>query len=686
MSTPANLRASTERFQVLLGWVDVGFFATNFRVERFDPQNPQRGWELIATTHSTFSGDARVVGGQTYTYRVIALRDGQVSSPSASVSITIPIRPPPQFHAFLRPTGLSGAFTSTHRVDLSWTDPGLDVGFLVERRIEFQPWVQIATTATNQSSYSDVAALDGVSLSYRVTTLGTLSNSQPSSELSLASSLAQITSLTATALGPDQLRLTWADPSLSEDTFLVQRRLQQVSLPGGILPARYSTTGNHYAYVPGLIDRPAAKDAANSLTFLGAKGHLATLTSLGENFFVMALPAAQRGWIAGNDGADPGTWRYFMGAEAGQTFWTGGLGGSVGSTGYYANWAPGEPNGGFQHYWVHTELDGTWNDRDSPHAGLVQGYFVEFPTQSITGSDWATVGNLPANSTSLTDAVAPGTAYDYLVLVLKSGSGAPVPNLVWLASTPDHPSPTSPMTTSVGSSQVSLSWTDAGAETSYLVQRRLRWDPLPGGGFPSRNPSNGNHYALVAASGISPTGARAAAAGLSFLAQPGHLANLTSQAETDFVVFNLYQFRGWLGGTYRTADSTWRFDDGPEAGTTFWVGGLGGSLGATGYAPWNPNEPNGPYTSASAVHMDNPFGLWNDRSAASSFVPGYLAEFETSAITSGFDFSTVATLPADSTSHMDTTVAASTAYEYRVIAVYSSGNSPPSNVVQATTP
>ena len=76
--------------------------------------------------------------------------------------------------------------------------------------------------------------------------------------------------------------------------------------------------------------------------------------------------------------------------------------------------------------------------------------------------------------------------------------------------------------------------------------------------------------------------ARADALSRSHLFQQGYLATVTSAAENDFLL-TLASGENWLGGSDQDLEGTWRWVDGPEAGTIFWLGvcaaegpGLGG--------------------------------------------------------------------------------------------------------------
>lgn len=103
-----------------------------------------------------------------------------------------------------------------------------------------------------------------------------------------------------------------------------------------------------------------ARADADSRSYLGRPGHLASLTSADENAFVMAsFSMPFRTWIGGwqpdgdTDVNAPWEW------VTGETF-------------AYTNWGPGEPNGGLSENHLDILFNGNWNDE----AGWIDNYFL----------------------------------------------------------------------------------------------------------------------------------------------------------------------------------------------------------------------------------------------------------------------------------------------------------------------
>lgn len=156
---------------------------------------------------------------------------------------------------------------------------------------------------------------------------------------------------------------------------------------------------------------------------------------------------------------------------------------------------------------------------------------------------------------------------------------------------------------------------------------------------PILNPGNGNHYDLIPGT-LTWAQARDAAAGMTFMGQPGHLATITTASENAFIVNNFGNpadgsFGAWFGGQ-GGAGNNWFWAVGPEAGDQF-------STGQTptpphNYANWGGVEPNNP-GGVSWFNLGSSFsgilhGQWADSGSGNPTAGDpafhYIVEFETS--------------------------------------------------------
>lgn len=129
---------------------------------------------------------------------------------------------------------------------------------------------------------------------------------------------------------------------------------------------------HYYEFFADALTWQDALAAAQTKTYLGLTGYLATLTDAEENRFAsVTVAGGVLAWISGSDDGAEGNWTWRDGPEAGQAL-------------TYFNWNGGEPNnvaGGenfLQTNWANGS--GGWNDHGGPgtNAGQANGFLVEY--------------------------------------------------------------------------------------------------------------------------------------------------------------------------------------------------------------------------------------------------------------------------------------------------------------------
>jgi len=132
-------------------------------------------------------------------------------------------------------------------------------------------------------------------------------------------------------------------------------------------------------------------------------------------------------------------------------------------------------------------------------------------------------------------------------------------------------------------------------------------------------PSTGHFYEYVSNPGITWNNARTLAETYTYFGLQGYLATITSPEEAQ-LSGEQAAGAGWIGGSDEAVEGVWRWMTGPEDGTIFWNGGIGGST--PNYANWNTDEPNDCCSSVTGeenyAHVTSPGigtpGSWNDLS------------------------------------------------------------------------
>ncbi|WP_254454485.1 T9SS type B sorting domain-containing protein [Flavobacterium sp. M31R6] len=153
---------------------------------------------------------------------------------------------------------------------------------------------------------------------------------------------------------------------------------------------------HYYQFVssPG-ISWGNAKRAAESSSYFGLKGYLATITTLDEAKFI-GEQLSGNGWIAGSDALKEGEWRWQSGPEMGTIFWNGLQAGYTTTFAYWNNYKEPDNGGiidfikrpGVEDYAYITDPNngqkGTWNDlelygvEDPTKFNHPKGYIVEY--------------------------------------------------------------------------------------------------------------------------------------------------------------------------------------------------------------------------------------------------------------------------------------------------------------------
>jgi hypothetical protein len=163
-------------------------------------------------------------------------------------------------------------------------------------------------------------------------------------------------------------------------------------------PVASGGNDHYYMHIAQTVTWQEAADLAAAFTFNGMPGYLTTITSAGENNFIINN-FNQRGWLGGSDAAVEGEWRWVVGPEAGQMFFKGKYPDPTRVTLIYADWGGNEPNDydntrfgfpypGEDYVQFDPARGGEWND--SPGAPQTDsGFYVEFSAVVPEGSTLA---------------------------------------------------------------------------------------------------------------------------------------------------------------------------------------------------------------------------------------------------------------------------------------------------------
>jgi hypothetical protein len=223
-ATPSGLYATVvSPYRVDLSWTDHALDEIYFRIERTPASTIAYVQIGIRRADVTTFSDVTVHPASVYRYRVTAVNEVGGSLPSNPATAVTPEVVPDA------PTKLTAAAISGTRIDLAWTDNATnETGFAIERIPIFTggAYVQIATVAANVTTFSDLTAQPAWTHYYRVLATNSAGSSAPSNEASATTPEvppAAPTQLVATAVGANEIDLSWLDNSTNELEFVIER-------------------------------------------------------------------------------------------------------------------------------------------------------------------------------------------------------------------------------------------------------------------------------------------------------------------------------------------------------------------------------------------------------------------------------------------------------------------------------
>lgn len=278
--SPANLHATLATETALdLSWIDRSTDEDGFEVERSTSgtfQTIDESVDLPAGT--TGFHDAGLTMATTYYYRVSAFNSAGASA-YATTSVATPSGP-------LAPASVAAVNDTASDVRLQWVDRStIETGYRVERsgvsnfyNIDFA-----VTLPANFTTFDDPSVQPRHTYFYRVTTLGSASNSSPVLVTVTTPDVppAAPSNLQALPLSSTEIDLTWTDNSTNATGFTVERS----SGSGFVGIARTNTTSfadtgvaplGVYSYRVEAVNTAGQSDASNTATAQAPPSQLVT--------------------------------------------------------------------------------------------------------------------------------------------------------------------------------------------------------------------------------------------------------------------------------------------------------------------------------------------------------------------------------------------------------------------------
>ena len=394
------------------------------------------------TGATTFYSSTGLTTNTAYTYKVSAINSLGTSTASSESSAT----PKSSSTAAApgSPTGLVATAVSPTKIDLTWSAPSNNggypiTGYKIQYRTGSNQYADlVANTASTTTAFSHNGITAGQLYVYRVyaiTLFATSEKSSPESPpiqpktASTAKAPGAPTGITAIAVSPTKIDLTWSAPSNN----------------GG-----YPITGYKIEYKKGTGSyTPLASNTANSTT---SYSHTGLTTDAAYTYKVSAINSIGTSAASSESSATP--------------------------TSSSTATAPGAPSGLTATAVSATQINLSWS---APSSGgsAITGYKIEYKSGTGSYSVLANTASTAYSHTGLTT----GTAYTYKVSAINSigtstasseSSATPTSTSQPAASTaPGSPSLTA---TAVSATQINLSWSapssGGSAITGYKIEAK----------------------------------------------------------------------------------------------------------------------------------------------------------------------------------------------------------------------
>jgi len=432
-AAPGNLAATTvSNTKINLAWLDNSTNEDSFKIERASTSSAQASagslpgstgspgaFALIARVGANTKKflDSSLTANTAYFYRVRAANAGGASNYSNEAgATTLPDKP-------AAPGNLTAITASQTQINLSWQDQAANEdSFKIERRIGVAGnFVGIATVGSNVTKFADNGLAEKTEYSYRLCAFNLGGHSEYSNEAAattLPGPPAPPENLTATPLSGSRLALAWQDNATNEDGFKIERKKGATGAY-----AQVATLG------PDLKQFADSTLATNTLYFYRVRAFNVTSHS-----------------------------NYTNEASA-KTF----------------SAAPAAPGNLTATAVSNKRINLAWLDNSANEDSFI----IERRKGGSTGSpagEYAQVGVVAANNKIFSDQnLAAGTEYFYRVRTVNGGGPSDYSNLASATTFPDPPVRPGHLTaTPAGSSRINLAWTDSSDnETGFRIERRI---------------------------------------------------------------------------------------------------------------------------------------------------------------------------------------------------------------------
>ncbi len=205
---------------ISLAWADNSAFETGFVVERAPDGGGFSRVALVVANQVAFNNAEGIAPATCYQYRVQAVNDLGPSTYSDPVRVCTPGLPAQPINLTVS-VGASGDVAA-----LGWTDRADNESeFVLERSVNGGSFMQLGSTAANQTAYADLSVARGNCYRYRIKARNAVGDSPYSNEATANVPVAAPSGLSLNNSAVAQIQLSWQDNSGNESGFKVFRAI-----------------------------------------------------------------------------------------------------------------------------------------------------------------------------------------------------------------------------------------------------------------------------------------------------------------------------------------------------------------------------------------------------------------------------------------------------------------------------
>lgn len=406
---------------VQLRWSDNSNGEDGFKIDRYSIGEWAESFVILGENTEAWT-DSTVIPNDSVQYKISAFRSGVYSAEvlSERVNTNIPA-----------PTNFRHEFINISTIKLSWTDNSTgEEGFRIEKRVAIGQWEVVHTALEDSTSWTDLFAEVGEVLQYRISAFkGSQASALVYSE-GFNNPFPPPSNLRLSQLDLNTIRLDWADNSLGEEGFKIDKRDSTGNWQYDIVSLGpnteswidtptdiYDTLAYRIKAFKGTATSNTSEATISDITFPPPSGLIVTregLTrlrfdwtdnSVGEDLFIIDKQIDSENWIIsyGTVGADVVTWtdslanvdhelRYRIYGKAGSNF------SNYAVSEVIDNSIPAPSNLQYEKLTI-SSIRLTWTDNSMDEHGFIIDKFVN----GAWDTDYAQVGR---NSTQWTDTSA----------------------------------------------------------------------------------------------------------------------------------------------------------------------------------------------------------------------------------------------------------------------------------------